>query len=258
MTNTDPGDLDLRWRALGRPGGDRLAAERVRDWAGGRVLVAVDNDGTWHLLVQIHDSPAARPSRQLVGMTVKVRPLRPPGQPEALWLDLACPDPRNHRMFSGLCADLVGELPATGAADPTTVLAVIERWRRFWTSSRDGLSRDEQLGLFGELWFLLEWLPAITTEAVTAWQGPLQGRHDWVTSGTSVEVKTTGTATGPVVHRVHRLDQLDEPGTGTLYLLSIRAVGDPNAADSLDSLIDRARTAAAAAGDTCSTLLDDR
>lgn len=98
----------------------------------------------------------------------------------------------------------------------------------------------------------------LTVPAVTAWQGPLRGRHDFVTDTVSVEVKTTRTATGPVVHRVARLDQLDEPGTGSLYLLSLRAVPDPLGTESLDRLLTRVRATAATVGATCAALLDDR
>jgi hypothetical protein len=153
---------ELRWRALSRPRGDRLAAERVRDWAGGPVLVALDSGGTRHLLAWVDDDPVA-------GLRVGVRRLHPVGQPDAAWIDLATGDPSWHRAFGGLCADIVAELPATGPADPATLLAVLDRWRRFWASDRDGLSRDQQMGLVGELWLLLEWLPRLTVAAVTAW-----------------------------------------------------------------------------------------
>ena len=254
----DTYDLELRWRALATPAGDRLAAERVRDWAGGPVLVALDSAGTRHLLVRVDDDRAVRLPRPVAGLALATRRLHPTGQPDAAWIDLACTDPTSHRTFSGLCADVLAELPAGGPADPAVLLAVLERWRRFWTNNRDGLSRDDQLGLVGELWLLLEWLPRLTSRAVTAWQGPLRGRHDFVTEELSVEVKTTGTSTGPVVHPIARLDQLDEPGSGQLYLLSLRAVTDPLGQDDLDMLVTRARTAALAAGATCSAMLDER
>lgn len=88
-------------------------------------------------------------------------------------------------------------------------------------------------------------------------RAPLRGRHDFVTDTVSVEVKTTRTATRPVVHRVARLDQLDEPGTGSLYLLSLRAVHDPLGTESLDRLLTRVRATAATVGATCAAL-DDR
>jgi hypothetical protein len=254
----DPYDLELRWLALTPPVGDRLAAERVRDWAGGPVLVALDAYGARHLLVRVDHDRSARLPRPVAGMELAVRHLHPAGQPDASWIDLACSDASWHRTFGGLCADVIAELPGDGPADPATLLAVLERWRRFWANDRDGLTRDEQLGLLGELWLLLEWLPRVTVDALTAWQGPLRGRHDFVTETVSIEVKTTRTATGPVVHRVARLDQLDEPGVGQLYLLSLRAVPDPLGSDDLDTLLHRSRAAAAAAGTTCSALLDDR
>lgn len=253
----DPGDLDLRWQALTHPAGDRLSTERVRDWAGGPVLVALDAAGTRHLLVRVDDEDTRLP-RPVAGLDFSVRRLHPSGHPDASWIDLAVSDPAGVRPFSGLCADIVAELPAAGPPDPVALFAVVDRWRRFWASYRDGLCRDEQLGLVGELWLLLEWLPRLTVGAVNAWQGPLRGRHDFVTDAVSVEVKTTGASTGPVVHRVTRLDQLDEPGGGQLYLLSLRAVADPLGPDSLDTLLRRARTMAAAEGHTCAAVLDDR
>jgi hypothetical protein len=120
------------------------------------------------------------------------------------------------------------------------------------------LTADQQSGLFGELWLLLNWVLPITPGAFSAWHGPLGGRHDFVTSSTSVEVKTTRSNTGPIVHRISGLDQLAPPSSGKLYLLSVRAVRDPLAADSLDSLIDRALEAARVLGPTTADALDDR
>jgi hypothetical protein len=253
-----PADLVGRWATLPRPAGERLSAERVRDWVGGPVLVAVDSRGRNHLLVGLHTSSVALP-RPLRGLDVQLRLLQPPGQPESSWLDLTPTDDGDTRPFVGLAADVVAELPADGPPDPAALFGVIERWRRFFGRTNDGLSRGEQLGLVGELWLLLEWLPAVTVAAVDAWKGPLGGRHDWVSSaGLSVEVKTAGSSTGPVVHRVGRLDQLDEPPGSRLYLLSVRAIADASGQDSLDALLERARAAASAAGPTCATLLDDR
>lgn len=258
-TPGDPSDLELRWTGLTTPTGDRLAAERVRDWAGGPVLAAVDAAGVRHLLVRIDPTSSLRLPRPVAGVGLSVRRLQPLGQAEAAWLDLgSSTDLSWNAAFTGLCADVVRELPTAGAADPATLLAVLNRWRRFWAVDHDGLSRDEQTGLIGELWLLLTWLPAVTTTAVTAWQGPLKGRHDFVTDTTSVEVKTTRTATGPVVHRITRLDQLDDAGTGQLHLLSIRAVPDPLGETTLDGLLRRVRDAAAVTGPTCAALLDER
>lgn len=255
---TDPSDLELRWQALGTPVGERLSAERVRNWAGGPVLVGLDSNGTRHLLVRVDATRNIRLPRAVAGLGISVRRLHPTGQADASWIDLASGEQSWRRPFCGLAADIITELPIAGASDPAVLFGVLERWRRFWDTSRNGLSRDEQVGLVGELWLLLEWLPRITVAAVSAWQGPLRGRHDFVSDTVSVEVKTTRAGTGPVVHRVARLDQLDEPGTGRLYLLSLRAIPDPLGNASLDNLLQRVRAAAAAVSANCSALLEDR
>lgn len=259
VEHPDPGDLELRWRSLVRPHGDRLSAERVRDWAGGPVLVAIGSTGARHLLVRLGDEPAQLqlPS-PVAGLHLNVRRLHPTGDPDSLWVDLSPSDPSGERPFFGLAADIVAELPLAGPPDPAYVFLVLDRWRRFWAGTRGGLSREEQLGLLGELWLMLEWLPRLSLPALNAWVGPLRGRHDFVTPALSIEVKTAGAATGPVVHRITRLDQLDEPGTGELQLLSLRAVSDPLGPDSLDALLERARGAAESSGAACSALLDQR
>lgn len=255
---SDDGDLDLRWRTL-RPGSaDRLSTERVRDWAGGAVFAAIDAAETRHLLIRLPDGPRTRLPRPVRGLRLTTRRMHPPGGDDATWIDLSCTDNADTRLFTGLCADVLAELPTTGPPDLTAVSAVLDRWRRFWFGDRDGLSRDEQLGLVGELWTLLEWVPTFSVGALAAWQGPDGGRHDFVTDTVSVEVKTAGAATGPVIHRISRLDQLDEPGGGQLYLLSLRAVADPSGTDSLDALLTRTRDVAARTSPSCTGLLHER
>ena len=157
-----------------------------------------------------------------------------------------------------VCTDIVESLVPSVQADAATVASVIERWRRFWSPLHDGLSAEDQLGLLGELWMMLEWLPRLSRAAIASWRGPLGGRHDFVTRSISVEVKTTGTSSGPLVHRITSLDQLAEPGEGRLYLLSLRAVNDPLGQHSLDDLVDRVRTGARHIGDDAADEIDQR
>jgi hypothetical protein len=261
MTTSPPPsmqDMEQRWSSLPRPTGERLSAERVRDWAGGPVLVAIDRQGTRQLLVAISDGRQVRLPAPLTGLELELRRLQPQGQADGAWLALAASSPDGQRPFAGLAADVVAELPDTGGDDPIAIFSIIERWRRFFGRQGNGLTREEQTGLIGELWFLLEWLPAVTLNAVSHWRGPLRGRHDWVSDSLSVEVKATSAGTGPVVHRIAGLDQLDEPGNGGLLLFSLRVVPDASGGESLDALLQRARREAASTGTVCSTMLDDR
>jgi hypothetical protein len=136
------------------------------------------------------------------------------------------------------------------------VAEVIDRWRAFWSVPPEGLSREQQLGLLGELWVLTRWLPAVNVRSVRSWEGPLGGRHDFAGSTLSVEVKTSGAPTGPTVHRVQSLDQLGAPVSGALLLLSLRFLPDPLGDITLDAVVERARQAAA--GDGVADELDRR
>ncbi len=257
MTSTAD-ELQSRWSALPRPAGVLLEAERVASWVGGDILAALDADGRRHLLVAIADeADQVRDPRPVRGLTLSRRHMRAAGL-EGLWLDLALEDVDAEPAFTAICAAVVDALALATAPDARTTVHTLERWRRFWAQSGEGLSRERQLGLIGELWLLLEWVPMLTVSALDAWQGPLGGRHDFVTSTVSVEVKTTGGARGPALHRVVSLDQLDEPLAGDLFLFALRVAGDPLGDVSLDSLIDRARSAAKTAGETTQALLDAR
>lgn len=254
---SDADDLDARWASLRRPGGALLDAEHVTDWPGGEVLVAIDTDGRRHLLVGLPESASTVRVRPLHGLVVKTRRMKVRGG-EHLWADLELSDPRGARSFSTLCVEVLDSLSHALTADGALLTQVIERWRRFWTVAPDGLTPDERLGLFGELWLLTQWIPTLTTNAISSWRGPLKGRHDFVSATVSCEVKTNGTSTGPLTHRITSLSQLDEPGEGELYLLSLRMVADPLGPYSLDDLIDTVRKAARILGDAAVDDLDDR
>ena len=254
----EAGDLLARWASMTRPAGARLTTDRVRQWAGGQVRVALDADGHRHLLVAVRESAEVLLPPPVKGLEVAIRALAPDGHGEADWVDLGVGQPGWSDAFAALCANVINDLPGTGDGEAAVVFAVVERWRRFWSGAGDGLSREAQTGLVGELWTLLEWLPAITPAALRAWRGPLGGRHDFVSPDLSVEVKTTSSATGPVVHRIAGLHQLDDPVTGELMLLSLCIVADPLGPHTLDSLLTRARRAATTAGETCGALLYER
>lgn len=240
-----PADLEQAWRSLPAAAGQALEAQRLTDWPGGPVLAAVDAAGVRHLLVGLPQPVPIRSARPSRGLRVEVRQLRTSQSAERTWMDLSCPDAALHRLFTALGDEILQALARATAHDPTAVTNIIERWRRFWTVPADGLSRDAQLGLLGELWLLTRWLPTLTFDAVRSWVGPLGGRHDFACSQVSVEVKSSGASSGPTLHRIHSLDQLAHPTIGTLCLLSIRLNADPLGPVSLDVLIDEARQRAA-------------
>ena len=249
-------DLEGLWRALPAPAGPLMEAREAGAWAGGQLLAALDSDGRRHLLVAVPDQPRVSIPR-LRGLDSQTRRMRAAGRTGA-WLDLTLLDTQGLPAFTLLCADVIAAAAATRSVDPTFIATVIARWRRFWTGRQDELSREARLGLFGELWMLTHWLPELSAATVNSWQGPLGGRHDFANPTVSVEVKTTATTGGPVVHRVASLDQLAPPEQGQLYLLSLRVTSDATGTHSLERLVDQARDDAAAAGPGVADDLDDR
>ncbi|KOP81460.1 hypothetical protein AMS60_02550 [Bacillus sp. FJAT-21945] len=76
----------------------------------------------------------------------------------------------------------------------STVYKVLDRWRTFF--QRGGfkrLSEEQQLGLFGELWFINEWLdkhPGQPPLIIEHWEGPTKGRIDFKGTRCGLEIKT--------------------------------------------------------------------
>lgn len=122
-------------------------------------------------------------------------------------------------VFEVLAADLVQVVRQ--AASPAQAVAIgisrLEAWQAFLRSGRRGLSREEQVGLLGELTILELLATEIGYEAaVEGWFGPLDGIHDFSRSGVGIEVKAV--AGGGNLLRISRLDQLDRRGLSTLLI----------------------------------------
>jgi hypothetical protein len=122
-------------------------------------------------------------------------------------------------VFEVLANDLVAVVRQAATPAQAVALGVsrLEAWQAFLRSGRRGLSREEQIGLLGEL-TVLELLAAeIGYEAaVEGWFGPLDGIHDFSRSGVGIEVKAV--AGGGNLVRISRLDQLDRRGLSTLLI----------------------------------------
>nr|WP_251132397.1 PD-(D/E)XK motif protein [Exiguobacterium sp. E4787] len=76
----------------------------------------------------------------------------------------------------------------------TVIYKVLEKWRAFF--KRGGfrkLNDEQQRGLFGELWFIKNWIdnnPDKPPLILDGWGGPLSDRVDFKTNGWGVEIKT--------------------------------------------------------------------
>jgi hypothetical protein len=227
----------------------RLAGERVQGetlWARraspdvtDRLVAALDADGQRHLLVMLVAGEADLQDSQSRGVGVLTRELVMPGHEAGRYLDIVCHDAAGHEAFDLIGGELAERLAVARETAPEIVTRVLAKWRRFWGQlSRQMLSRDEQVGLFAELWFLSVWLiPRCgAAEAINRWRGPFSARHDFEWEGRSVEVKATTSSRGHL-HHINGLDQLAPPEQGDLLFFSVRLREEAGATNTLPALI---------------------
>ena len=218
----------------------RLAAPEVTQ----RLLAGIDAEGRRHLLIHLQPADADMRDVQSRGLWVVTSNLLVSGREPARYIDLVCNDLSGYDALDVIGGEL-GERLGSGKEGPADLVAkVLAKWRRFWGQlPRNALSREEQIGLFAEVWFLTFWLvPRVTQlEAVSRWRGPFGARHDFEWPGRSIEVKAT-TSTRGIVHRIHGIDQLAPPETGTLLLFSLQLREEAGANRSLPSVIGECRS----------------
>ncbi|ASO18635.1 hypothetical protein FHR81_003043 [Actinoalloteichus hoggarensis] len=125
-------------------------------------------------------------------------------------------------IFTALVADLLVRLAQVAAEPGAVVVNRLGEWQRMLADvSPDGLSREQQRGLFGELHTLSDlFLPTFGPDAVYAWTGPDQQLQDFQFESGGVEIKTV---TGHDVNRVRISSerQLDDAGPGALFLVTL-------------------------------------
>ena len=233
-------ELESSWAALHPPGApDAISGRRAVGLPADRpVYLAVDSRHRRHLLVQVPDATAPVTQRETRSLEVATARFQVGSNPESLYVDLICTDSAQHATFSAIAQDLIRSLRQSPGPLRDSILSSLARWRAFWTVKTAGMSREDALGLFGELWFLRRWLGAVNTTAIKRWQATDSARHDFQWPSVSVEVKTAATQTaGAPAHRIASLEQLDDPEHGDLFLFSLQVCDDALAGNTLHTLV---------------------
>ena len=233
-------DSDI-WTRLGegRARGEFLWARWAAPDMTQRLLAAVDSNSKRHLLIRLQPGDAVLSDERSRGLEVATRDLSVPGQDIGRYLDVTCQDASGHEAFDLIGGELAERLAKERESAAECVTRVLAKWRRFWGEPpRQMLSREEQLGLFAELWFLSVWLvPRLgSDEAVKRWRGAFGARHDFEWPGRSVEVKATTSSRG-AIHRIHGIEQLMPPDSGELLLFSLRLREEAGGGNSLPRVI---------------------
>ncbi|MEQ1716900.1 MAG: PD-(D/E)XK motif protein [Hyphomicrobium sp.] len=166
-----------------------------------------------------------------------------PGPGGTVRLCLVLSDPAHVDEFSVLADDVVAAI-AQAHDEAIAFRAFIRRlyaWQAFLRKHRDGLSLEEQTGLFAELTFLREilgnYIPA--SQLLLAWRGPTRSLRDFVVGPVEVEIKATASAAASTF-QVSHLAQLDDIPSGTLILAHYR-LAETASGQSLPGLIEGVR-----------------
>lgn len=239
-------DSQLHWDLLEAqpPIGERLT---VRTALAGRhpdVLIALDVSKRRHVLVELPEGELGEVAERISrGIAVQTVELRPGSEGIKRFIEIVCLDSQGHAALDTIAVELIEALEAGASIGRVRLVQnVLAKWRRFWSANAQGmLSKQEQLGLFGELWFLNRWLvPAMgVSAAVAMWRGPAGARNDFEAPRLAIEVKTTGRVDG--AHVIHGLDQLLEPPDGQLMLFSLLVRDEASGTESLPAQVAEAR-----------------
>jgi len=148
-------------------------------------------------------------------------------------------------VFHALCEDICKVLAeAVDGRDAVRGLHLrLYRWQEFLKKNRpDGLSPEEQTGLFGELMVLhnifLEHLQPV--QGITGWRGCKKAHQDFQYPDFALEVKTTRAIT-PGQVQISNLQQLDEEGIKHMILTIVWVHQNESAGATLPDIIDTVR-----------------
>lgn len=238
-------DLEQAWSELPNAESGALSGIRVPGLPPHNpIYVAVDTARKRQLLVAVPEG--SEPLRLTItrGLEVKTDELRIGDSPARTYVQLICLQPAQYSTFSALGSNIVAAVLSDPSDPKAAVARCLERWRSFWAVDASGLTREQALGLFGELWFLLRWMGPLSVARINRWQGPLGARHDFQWPTSSVEVKATASSPGAApVHVIANLNQLDAPESGALYIFSLHVTDDALALNSLPALVEQINAA---------------
>jgi hypothetical protein len=102
------------------------------------------------------------------------------------------------------------------------VIALVERWRDFFSGNSELLSDERQTGLYGELYLMASLYQSRIpiSHLVKAWTGSRRTNQDYEFGGLSIEVKSTAAVDATTVNITNIL-QLDDTGLDSLFLCHV-------------------------------------
>ncbi len=213
-------------------------------WNGGLILANISLAGMPELIIQIKDLVIAcairQPSSlQISGLEIWYQALTF-NDTEVSTMVVR---PRYHEgveLFYKLADHLVESLVEDETLDiaPASVESVIADWMNFWKREKLDVNRELLLGLLGELVAIDRVLDLDGVE-YSIWEGPNGSPKDFRGKNDALEVKVSGTRTGPLIHRISSIHQLQVPDSGRLFVLSLRVEMSATGRESYSELVSR-------------------
>lgn len=232
------------WTQIQKPIGEELPAKHIFFDLSKRLFIALDRMGFRHILIESNSEIHSPIAAQFKGVQVSTRELVVSGGSQKEYIDLICREPSGYHIFNSIAGEIAQKIAETNEDSDSIgiITGILAKWKQFWGSlPQDILTMEEQVGLFGELFFLRFWLlPKYGKQVVLAWKGPNGERHDFILGERSFEVKTSASSTGHV-HRINGVNQLEELSVGGLYLSSFWLRQIERAEYSLASIIESCR-----------------
>lgn len=235
-----PGQLETVWQSIETPLTPSVTNGRRAPGLPPAIAayLAVDANQGRHILIQTPEQSEPVQFRGIRGLQVHQAKYAIASHPEALYIDLECNNFAQYGTFATFAVDLLNSLITSQTSVRDTVADALARWLRFWSVERQGISRDEAVGLFGEIWFILYWLCPLGVQSVLGWQVTKGALHDIQWPQASFEVKASAAHPNALpIHRISSVDQLREPEQGELYLFSLHLREDELAVHTLQGLV---------------------
>lgn len=196
-------------------------------------FIALTPAGTTALLIPV--SSGAVPVRRATGgvalsfATVDFD-VAPPFRSRAAIIE--CVDETLIETFLILATSIAAGLRAdVSRPNPQTVSAALSQWETLLRGRRS-LTREEEAGLWGELWTLAQF--ANINLGVAFWRGPDAEAIDFVGGGIGVECKTSFRRH---IHFVSQAQVTRPLGDFSVFLLSLWVTSDPSAGQSVLELV---------------------
>jgi len=206
----------------------------------GHPLIGLDSDLNRHLLLPILPGTYVAADRKSSGLHLFGATWSENGKPIDV-VDIVCLKPHLNDLFCEITYEILSALGTERERPDRAGRKVIARWREFLSQDAGNIPDDAAVvGLTGELLILTK-LAQRSSDALRSWTGPEGGKHDFVGSHCSIEVKSTLRRQGIII-AVNGAEQLLSMTGKNLFLSVLQfeqvTSGGVNIAGLIDGLVE--------------------